>query len=87
MLDDVKVSLEQYQIMFSVGLELNVEILHRGRRKTKENTKVVATVWGAELFIQFLAALAILPRTISKNRMNSYGRSCRVADYRVCLML
>ena len=36
----MKVSLEQYQIMFSVGLELNVEILHRGRRKTKENTLI-----------------------------------------------
>ena len=55
----MKVSLEQYQIRFSVGLELNVEILHRGRRKTKENTKVVATVWGTE-FIKFLATLEFL---------------------------
>ena len=32
--------------------------------------KVVSSVWGAE-FIQFLAVLAIFPRSIGKNRMNS----------------
>ena len=43
---------------------------HRKRIKTEEKAKVVAAVWGEEC-IQFLAALAILPRTISKNRMNA----------------
>ena len=43
---------------------------HRRRIKTEEKAKVVASLWGAE-FIQFLAALAILPRKILKNRMNS----------------
>ena len=32
--------------------------------------KVVASFWGADFF-QFLAALAVLPRWIWKNRMNS----------------
>ena len=32
--------------------------------------KVVASVWGAE-FIKFLAALAVLPRSIWKKRENS----------------
>ena len=32
---------------------------HRGRIKTEEKAKVVATVYGKE-FIQFLAALAVL---------------------------
>ena len=44
--------------------------MHRRRIKTEEKAKVVASVWGEE-FIQFLAALAVLPRTILKNRMNS----------------
>ena len=35
----------------------------------EEKAKVNASVWGEE-FIQFLAALAILPRTILKNRIN-----------------
>ena len=43
---------------------------HRRRIKTEEEAKVVASVWGEE-FIKFLAALAILPRTILKNSMNS----------------
>ena len=34
--------------------------------------KVVAYVWGAD-FVQFFAALAVLPRSILKNRMNSTG--------------
>ena len=33
-------------------------------------SKVIASVWGAD-FVQFLAALAVLPRSIWKNRMNS----------------
>ena len=40
------------------------------RIKTEEKAMVVASVWGEE-FIQFLASLAILPRTICKNRLNS----------------
>ena len=45
-----------------------VQILTVSTRRitTEEKAKVVAAGWGAE-FIQFLAALAILPRTILKN--------------------
>ena len=43
---------------------------HGRRIKTEKMAKVVASVWGKK-FIQFLAALPILPRTILKNRMNS----------------
>ena len=55
---------------------------HRRRVKTEEKAKVVdsvfgeecvqfvvASIWG-EKCIQFFAALAILPMTILKNRMN-----------------
>ena len=42
--------------------------MHRRRIKTEEKAKIVASVWGAE-FIQFLAALAVLPRTILKSMM------------------
>ena len=50
-----------------------VNSLHTSRRniKTKEKAKVVASVWGEE-FIQILATLSILPRTMWKNRMNSF---------------
>ena len=40
---------------------------HIRRIKTEEKAKVIALVWGKE-FIQFLAALAILPKTILKNK-------------------
>ena len=43
--------------------------IHRKRIKTEEKSKVVASVWGEE-YIQFHAALAVLPRTILNNRMN-----------------
>ena len=43
---------------------------HSRRINTEEKAKVVTSVWEAE-FIKFLAALAILPRTIFKIRMNS----------------
>ena len=43
---------------------------HRRKIKTEEKAKVVASVWGAEI-VQFLAALAVLPRSIWKNWMNS----------------
>ena len=42
---------------------------HRRRIKTEEKAKVVASVWGQE-FIKFLAALAVLPRTILNNNNN-----------------
>ena len=44
---------------------------HRRRIKTEEKAKVVTSMGGGEEFIQFLAALAVLPRTILKNRMTS----------------
>ena len=47
-----------------------VKLTHRRKIKTEEKVKVVASVWGEE-FINFLAALAVLPRTILKNRLNS----------------
>ena len=36
---------------------------HRRRITKKDKAKVVASVWGAE-FVQFLAALAVLPWSI-----------------------
>ena len=38
--------------------------------ETEAKEKVVASVWGSE-FIQVIAAMAILPQSIWKNRMNS----------------
>ena len=38
--------------------------------ETEAKAKVVASVWGTE-FAQFLAGLAILPRTIWKKKLNS----------------
>ena len=43
---------------------------HRRKMEIEAKAKVVASAWGAE-FIQCLAALAILPRLIWKNRMTS----------------
>ena len=40
--------------------------------ETEGKAKVVASVWGAK-FVQFLAALAVLPRSIWKKRLNSAG--------------
>ena len=42
---------------------------HRRRIKTEEKGKVVASVWGGRMYIQFLVALAVLPRMILKNRI------------------
>ena len=39
-------------------------------REAKAKTKVVASVWGVE-FVQLLAALAVLPRSIWKKMLNS----------------
>ena len=44
--------------------------IHRRRMETEAKLKIVASVWGTE-FIPFLAMLAILPRSIWKNRINS----------------
>ena len=40
--------------------------------ETEGKAKVVASVWGAE-FVQFLAALAVLPRSIWKEWLNAAG--------------
>ena len=50
---------------------LYVDVIYRRRITTEEKTKVVAFVGGQNWLMKFLAALAILPRTILKNRMNS----------------
>ena len=42
-------------------------IKHRRRMETEAKAKVVASVWGAK-FIKFLAALAILPWSIVKDK-------------------
>ena len=39
-------------------------------QKKRAKAKVVASVWGKE-FIKFLAVIALLPRTILRNRINS----------------
>ena len=49
---------------------LSTRIKHRRRMKREAKTKVVPSVWGAEC-IQFLAAQAVLPRSIWKKRLNS----------------
>ena len=54
--------------------------------ETEAKAKVVANVWGAE-FIQFLAALDVLPRSIWKNRMectNSMYRSTLLLFFQTC---
>ena len=43
--------------------------IHRRRMEREARAKVVAFVRGAD-FVQFLAALAVLPWLIWKNRMN-----------------
>ena len=35
----------------------------------EREAKAVASVWGAD-FVQFLAALAVLPRSVLKKRLN-----------------
>ena len=44
--------------------------IHRRRMEREAKAKVVASVWGAD-FVQFPAALADLPRSIWKKRLNS----------------
>ena len=48
---------------------VSVAMYHRRRTKTEEKADLVASVWGKE-FIQFLAALPVLPRKIYNKRMN-----------------
>ena len=50
---------------------------HRRRIKTEEKAKVVVSVWVSE-FIKFLAALAVLHKDDSKNRMNCTRMICFV---------
>ena len=45
---------------------------HRRRIETEGKSKVVTSVWGAA-FVQFLATLAVLPRSIRKKLLNSAG--------------
>ena len=49
-----------------------VDYKHRRRIETEGKAKVFASVFGAE-FVQFLAALAVLPQFIWKKRLNSDG--------------
>ena len=51
-------------------MAVSKETNHRRRIKTEEKAKVVASVWVKEI-IQFCVVLAILPRTLLKNEMNS----------------
>ena len=45
------------------SLLLKKPATHRRRKETEAKANDVASVWGAK-FIQFLAALAVLPRSI-----------------------
>ena len=44
---------------------------HRRMMEFEDKAKVVAFDWGGAKFVQFLAALAVLPGSIWKNRINS----------------
>ena len=54
-----------------IGLVNGVSADHRRRMETEAKAKFVASVWGAK-FIQFLAALAVLTRSIS-NRLRQFS--------------
>ena len=58
----------RYRIVFENKWTL--EQVHKRRIQTEEKAKVVVSVWGEKCF-QSLAKLAVLSRTILKNRMNS----------------
>ena len=66
---------EYHQISFSFRVSSKYAECypHRGRIELEDKAKVVASVWGTD-FVQFLVALAVLPRSIWKNRMNSPRR-------------
>ena len=57
-------------------LAVQVGYGHRRRIGTEAEAKVVESIWGAKL-VQFLAALAVLPRSILKKRLNSSYSSNR----------
>ena len=59
-------------------------IKHRRRMETDAKAKVVASVWGAN-FIQFLAALPVLPRSIWKKRLNSSTRHIHYSSNCPCI--
>ena len=66
----VAVSIAAYLVHYMAQVSLHVLLqVYRRWINTEEKAKVVAAD-GTEL-IQFLAAQAILPRTILKNRINS----------------
>ena len=45
-------------------------VLPYRRRMETEGYRLIASVWGAK-FMQFLTAIAVLPRSIRRNRINS----------------
>ena len=55
---------------FPVGWKKNLSTYY-GRMEREAKAKVVASVWGGADFVQFLTALAVLPRSIWKIRVNS----------------
>ena len=58
------------QVLIKVSGTVGTRCDYRRRMKTEAKAKVVCMGGGAE-FIQFLTVLAILPRSIRKNGMNS----------------
>ena len=55
------ISLYTLNYLFWTNFDNSVPPHHRRRMKREAKAKVVASVWGAE-FVQFLAALVVLPR-------------------------
>ena len=55
----------QTKIYNFVDLNGIISFSHRRGMELEDKAKVVTSVWGAE-FVQFLAALAVLPRSIWK---------------------
>ena len=50
-------------LRFSAVVDFDLGVVHRRRKETEGKAKVVASVWVAK-FVQFLAALAVLSRSI-----------------------
>ena len=67
-LKQVKTCQKKLKIILQLFIYNTNRNMHRRSLKTEENAKVVTSVWGEE-FIQFLVALAVLPRTILNIRM------------------
>ena len=59
------------QILIKVSGTVGTRCDYRRRMKTEAKAKVVCMGGGGAEFIQFLTVLAILPRSIRKNGMNS----------------